>query len=67
MSPSAPSKSGRAVSGWSLHRRGLRATFITGMTAVEARDSSCTVVLYHPLLSIQQAAPLIQSRAACFT
>ena len=36
MSPSAPSKSGRAVSGWSLHRRGLRATFITGMTAVEA-------------------------------
>jgi len=67
MSPSALSKSRRAVSGWSLHRRGLRAIYIAGMTAVEARDRSCTVVPYHPLLSIQQAAPVIQSGAACFT
>jgi len=67
MSPSAPSKSGRAVSGWSLHRCGLRAIFITGMTAVEARDSSCTVVLPPPPRAVQQAPPLMRSGPACFT
>lgn len=63
MSPSALPKSGRAVSGWSLHRRGLRATFITGMTAVEARDSSCTVVLYtSPLHTTSGSAHSERSR-----